>query len=182
MTKPGYDPFSFGQVRLGADGKRAADAPGLEDSLFAPVGGAVDAKDRDTSWDPPPQFEEPMPPTVVVAHDPAPVAKPIAVAPVRETHQGEHAASVARERAVEAPKQPAPRARVAHVGNVATPHEPTRAPGVSFVEAAAPAVAFIVCESAAAWTWLTFDNPVLGSLAALLGLGLSAFAWFAVRR
>lgn len=178
MTQPGYDPFSFGQVRLSSDAKQGAEAPGLEDSLFATSNSPAAADGRDTSWDPPPQFEEPVAPKVVEA--PAAVASAKAVAaPVREAQAREPAVLSARDQHSVAPSEPSPRARAAHV---AMRPEPPRAPGVSFVEAAAPAVAFLACESAAMWTWMSLDNPVLGALAALLGLGLSAFAWFAVRR
>ena len=178
MTQPGYDPFSFGQVRLSSDAKQTVGAPGPEDSLFAPASSPAAADGRDTSWDPPPQFEEPEAPKVMGTSAAVANAKAVG-SPVREAKATEQASPVVRELTAVAPAESAPRARVAHV---ATRPEPLRAPGVSFAEAAAPATAFLVCESAALWTWMSLDNAVLGALAALLGLGLSAFAWFAVRR
>jgi len=173
MTQPGYDPFSFGQVRLGADTKPKSGSPAPEDSLFAPAPVATATDGRDTSWDPPPQFEEPIPPPAAREPSPAVVARAVA-APSREP-----TAAASHERTAAAPAEPMPRARVAPMP---MRHEPPRAPGVTFVEAAAPIAALLVCESAAAWTWVSLDNPVLGALAALLGMGLAAFAWFAVRR
>lgn len=177
MKKQAHDPFAFGQVQLPKEPKQAS----VEDMLFSAPQGPAD-RTRDTSWDPPSAVDEPSFRDTPAAAEPqrsvgkaGAVQAPRPDAAVDATSRVDHAERSAKS---DQPRNLVPPARpVVSAPSVATPSA-----GATLAEAAVPAVVLCACEAAAAWLWMSVGNPVLGALAALLGLGLAAFAWFAMRR
>jgi hypothetical protein len=181
MATNQHDPFSFGQVRLGKEPASGA----VEDLLFSQPGGSAADSGRDTSWDPPPQFAEEIAPAQAKAPPQPAVARKSE--PARNERLSQQtmvdAAMCDAAMADPQPKREVapPRARLdSH--NVIRPESPTAHADVAFHEAAIPAAVFLVVESLAAYAWTSMDQPVLAALGAVLGCGLAAFAWFAVRR
>lgn len=170
MKTSGHDPLAFGQIRFSTPPGEAVATGRSPDGQREPV-----ERERDTSWDPPGRPEEIV---VRVASD-APTGTPAAAskfglpaATAAEPTRPHPAERWDRPRSA----SPAPRPLVAAPDPCAT------SAGATLAEAAVPAAVFTGCEAAAAWLWLAADNPVLGALAAVLGFGLAAFAWFALRR
>jgi hypothetical protein len=166
MSTSGHDPYAFGQIQFGQSPKAAS-----VDSVAPEAARAGSDRSRDTSWDPPARED---------LSESAPVAE----------SAGALATAAANGPRVDAPKNAAQPERIDRTRGVLTACKPVvaapvvavKGDGATLVEALVPAVVFSATEAIAAWLWLSADNPVLASLAALLGLGLAAFAWFAMRR
>lgn len=181
----GYDPYAFGQVKLGAGGQPVSGSP--EDVLFAEPS-APAASGSDTSWDPPEQFSEAgaaQPSAVATKAAPAPALAARAPATaVAERPAAEPMVGATQHTEAVVPRPSESSVRKAAVQTVrATPPVgmPEREPaGPAAV--AVPFAVLLVVESAATWLWLGQQNPVLGGLAAVLGLGLAALGWCALRR
>jgi hypothetical protein len=176
MATNQHDPFSFGQVRLGKEPATGA----VEDLLFSqPSGSSADAG-RDTSWDPPPQFADDIAPAQAKAPPQPTVARKSE--PARNERLSQQTmvdAAMAEQQPKREITPPLPRLD-SH--NVIRPESTPAHADVAFHEAAIPAAVFLVVESLAAYAWTSMDQPVLAALGAVLGCGLAAFAWFAVRR
>lgn len=180
----GYDPYAFGQVKLGAGKASAGGAP--EDVLFAePTAPA--AGGADTSWDPPAQFAESTgSEAAAVATTTVPAAPPRARTEKAPSDRAELEAIVAPSPSAEAlptrtgdsavRKSAAPMVRA--TPPVGMPEREPAGPAA----VAVPFAILVVVESAATWLWLGQQNPVLGGLAAVLGVGLAALGWCALRR
>lgn len=177
MKKQAHDPFAFGQVPLTKEPKPSS----VEDMLFtAPT--VPSDRSRDTSWDPPSAADEPAFRETPADSQPRrafdepiafqPAQPDAAVVPARHTVRVEPAAQSEHLRSGETLARPI----------VAAPSGATAPAGATLAEIALPAVVLCACEGAAAWLWLSVGNPVLGALAGMLGVGLTAFAWFAMRR
>ncbi len=176
MATNQHDPFSFGQVRLSKEPASGA----VEDLLFSqPSGNSADAA-RDTSWDPPPQFAEDIAPAQAKAPPQPAVAQK--VEPARTERLGQRATVDAAMADPQPKREVAPTQPRLDSHNVIRPESAPAHADVAFHEAAIPAAVFLVVESLAAYAWTSMDQPVLAALGAVLGCGLAAFAWFAVRR
>lgn len=181
----GYDPYAFGQVKLGAGKQESGGSP--EDVLFAEPAAPV-AGGPDTSWDPPEQFQDSSsaePAAVATKPAAAVAARPAAPKPVAERPSAESGIAPA------AKPETAPARTSDSAARKATAQQTVRAtPPVGMPErepagpaaVAVPFAILLVVESAATWLWLGQQNPVLGGLAAVLGVGLAALGWCALRR
>lgn len=184
-NEKGYDPYAFGQVRLGAGSDRGEGSP--EDVLFAQPSPPADVGGADTSWDPPEQFSE----TVVVAQPAvstktaaavAQEAPPRSAVPMREgTDRAATEAPMSGSGVLRPTESGVRRAAAAPVRSVPAVAMPDREPA-GLAAVAVPFSILVTVEAAAAWLWVGQENPVLGGLAAVLGVGLAALGWCALRR
>jgi hypothetical protein len=152
MNGQGYDPFAYGQVRLGG-----AAEPSRQQAR-GPVQAAVEQLDDD--WAPSPAAA----PTAVA------VESAVVAAAVDPGHE-----------AVSAAPAPAPMPR-RPVVRAAMPASPQPAPRPGALQFGAPFVAIAASEAAAVWLWQGQHNPVLAGLCAVLGLGLGGLCWILFRR
>jgi hypothetical protein len=166
MSTQGHDPYAFGQIQFGQSPKTA------NVGSVAPEAARTGAdRSRDTSWDPP-ACEDVLETAIATEHVGS-MAQAAASGPKVDRHR-----PVAQPGRSESTRAVPPSCKPV----VAAPVAAAKGDGATLDEALVPAVVFSATESIAAWLWLSVDNPVLASLAALLGLGLAAFAWFAMRR
>jgi hypothetical protein len=154
MNGQGYDPFAYGQVRLGG-----AAEPSRQQAR-GPVQAAVEPLDDDWAPSPSPAAE----PTAVA------VGPAVAAAAVDPGHEGASAAPAAATR----PRRP--------VVLAAMPASPQPAPRPGALQFGAPFVAIAAGEAAAVWLWQGQHNPILAGLCAVLGLGLGGLCWILFRR
>jgi hypothetical protein len=176
MATNQHDPFSFGQVRLGKEPASGA----VEDLLFSQPSGSTTEAGRDTSWDPPPQFADDIAPAQPKAPTQPAVAKKSE--PARSDRVSPQPVVDVAMADAQHKRQVAPVLPRIDSHNVLRNETPQVHAEVAFHEVAIPAAVFLVVESLAAYAWASMDQPVLAALGAVLGCGLAAFAWFAVRR
>lgn len=204
MTDKGYDPFSYGQLRMnqgaatGATGAepRAAREEAPEDILFTPSAATpAAASSYDSSWDPPAEpvneFQGDFGADVlgergggkaVVKPKPA-VARP-AAQPATQP-----AAKVEPTRAAPSRVQPAgeagearPAPRPAAKPRVVPAVVPIMAPSRGGIVVVAPLLIVLAGGAGAAWLHFGRQNTVMAGIAAALSLAIGGIAWFGLRR
>ena len=188
MSNQGYDPLSYGQVRLGG-ASEAKDTP--EELLFGAQPEAPKSGAADSSWDPPEQFVETA--TAAAAATAIPALQQVGssmpkaqIAALRSDIQAAPFQVPAGPGAN--PNDSGVRKKVAAAATIPTPARTTQpiglgaAPPSGVLAVAAPFCVLVALETIAVWLWLGQQNPVMAGLAAALGFGLAAMSWCALRR
>ena len=196
MTR--YDPFSYGQVPIGAKEQQAA-AP--DDLLFAEAAPVKASPARDSDWAPPadnfgsafqapPSADDAMafgadilgeasPPAAGTAKKAAAAAparaatKPASPAPTRTVAPAPAAAAAPMPAA-----KPSPRPAPAPIASPAPLAMPRRS---SVAGVLAPLAIVAGGGAAASWLYLIQQNPVMAGIVGLAGLVGGALAWVMMR-